>query len=112
MKRLRWPRSLRVQLLFGLVLLEALSLLLFATILIRQQTRETYDRAKVRLDHQSTSLAAQVQEALENNRAEAIATFTRMLGESPSVDTAKITDPHGNVLFVSAGSPANQSRTS
>ena len=108
MKRLRWPRSLRVQLLFGLVLLEALSLLLFATILIRQQTRETYDRAKVRLDHQSTSLAAQVQEALENNRAEAIATFTRMMGESPSVDTAKITDPHGNVLFVSAGSPANQ----
>ena len=97
--------------LFGLVLLEALSLLLFATVLIHQQAQGTYDRAKVRLEHQSTSLAVQAQEALHGGRPEAIAVSARMMGESPSVDTAKVTDPLGNVLFVSAGQISDQPLT-
>jgi PAS domain S-box-containing protein len=108
MKRRRWPRSIQFQFLFGLVLLEALSLLLFSTILIRQQAQETYDRAKVRLAHQATSLTVQVQESLRSGRTEAIADAVHMMGESPSVDTAKITDPHGTVLYDSTGLSIHQ----
>jgi signal transduction histidine kinase/HAMP domain-containing protein len=86
-----------------LLLLEVLSLLLFATVLIRQQTNEVVERAQLRLEHQATSLAEQVQEALQNGRPTAIDNSTRLMGESPSVDIARISDPRGRVLFVSIG---------
>ena len=107
MKLRGWPRSIRLQLLYGIVLLEALSLLLFAAILIRQQAHEVFDRARQRLEHQSTSLAVQTQEALEGGRSESISISARIMGEAPSVDTAKITDPQGNVLFDNEGQVAH-----
>src|ERR1700679_3722176 len=103
-----WPRTIRAQLLVGLVLLEALSWLLFATILIRQQARETFFRAQQRLEHQSTSVAAQSVEALRSGRPDLIQMAVRMMGEAPSVDTAKVTDPQGKVLFVSDGKVSDQ----
>jgi PAS domain S-box-containing protein len=103
-----WPRSIRFQLLFGLVALEAISLLLFAAILIRQQANEVHERARQRLEHQSTSLAMQTREALEGGRPESIAVAVQLMGEAPSVDTAKVTDTQGKVLFVNAGDPVNQ----
>ena len=44
-----WPRSIRLQMLAGLMLVEVLSILLFATLLTRQQTNEVYERAQHRL---------------------------------------------------------------
>ena len=103
MKLRGWPRSIRFQLLCGLVVLEALSLMLFAAVLIRQQRHETFDRARQRLEHQATSLAVQTQEALQGGRPEVIGISVRMMAEAPSVETAKVTDPQGRVLFGSAG---------
>jgi len=100
-----WPRSIRWQMLAGLVLLEALSLALFAALLIRQQTREIYDHAQHRLAHQATSVALQAKEALLQQRPGWVGVSVRMMGEAPSVAFAKVTDPAGNVLFVSAGEP-------
>jgi signal transduction histidine kinase/HAMP domain-containing protein len=108
LKVLGWPRTIRSQLLVGLVLLEALSLLFFAVLLLRQQGQETYLRAQQRLAHQSISLAAQSLEALQANRPEMIQMSVRMMGDAPSVDTAKITDPQGKVLFANAGQLADQ----
>ena len=90
------------------MLLEAISLLLFAAILIRQQAHEVFDRARQRLEHQSTSLAVQAQEALQGGRPESIVISTRMMGESPSVDIARVTDARGKILFSSEGSAAAQ----
>jgi len=98
-----WPRSIRSQLLLGLVLLEALSLLLFGAILVRQQARETYDRAQQRLEHQATSVAVQTREALQSGRPETVAISVRMMSKAPSVDTATVTDPQGKVLFFGPG---------
>ena len=98
-----WPRSIRSQLLLGLVLLEALSLLLFGTILIRQQRSETYVRAQQRLEHQATSLAVQTREAIQSGRPETVAISVRMMGKAPSVDTATVTDSQGGVLFFGPG---------
>ena len=103
-----WPRSIRWQMLAGLVLLEALSLGLFATLLIHTQTHEVYERAQQRLAHQATSVATQAKEALLQDRPSWVSLSVKMMGEAPSVAFAKITDPAGNVLFVSAGEPEDK----
>jgi PAS domain S-box-containing protein len=87
----------------GLLLLEALSIALFATLLIREESSEVRRRAEHRLAHQATSLALQAQEALLQERPAWVGLSVKMMGEGPSVDIAKVTDPAGNVLFVSKG---------
>ena len=103
MKIRAWPRSIRSQLLVGLVLLEALSLLLFGTLLVHQQTREIQAHVQQRLVHQASSLAVQVEEALKGGRPEVTAIATTMMGTAPSVDSSRITDAQGNILFASHG---------
>ena len=87
----------------GLVLLEALSLILFAALLIRQQGRETRQHARQRLVNQANSVALQAQEALLQQRPGWVGLSVKMMGEAPSVALAMVTDPAGNVLFVSKG---------
>jgi signal transduction histidine kinase/HAMP domain-containing protein len=89
----------------GLVLLEALSILLFAALLIRQQSQEVHQRMVQGLAHQVTSMALQAKEALMQNRPGWVGLSVKMVGESPSVALAMVTDPAGKVLFVSEGVP-------
>lgn len=103
MKVRGWPRSIRSQLILGLVALEALSLFLFGALLIRNQRAEIRDRAQQRLIHQSTSLAMQVGIALRTGHPDSIAGFVNMMGEAPSVETAKITDAQGRILYITGG---------
>ncbi len=100
-----WPRSIRWQMLAGLVLLEVLSIGLFAALLIRQQAHEVHQHMLHRLEHQSTSMALQATEALQQQRPGWVGLSVKMMGEAPSVSFAKVTDPAGNVLFVSNGEP-------
>ena len=100
-----WPRSIRWQMFAGLVLLEVLSIALFAALLIRQQAHEVHEHMLHRLAHQSTSMALQAMEALQQDRRTWVGLSVKMMGEAPSVSFAKITDPAGNILFVSAGEP-------
>ena len=100
-----WPRSIRWQMLAGLTLLEVLSLALFAALLIHQQTHEVFQRAQHRLAHQATSVALQAKEALLQQRPVWVGLSVKMMGEAPSVAFAKVTDPAGNVLYVSSGEP-------
>jgi PAS domain S-box-containing protein len=100
-----WPRSIRWQMLAGLVLLEVLSIALFATLLIRQQAHEVHEHMLHRLAHQSTSMALQATEALQQDRRSWVGLSVKMMGEAPSVAIAKVTDPAGNVLFISMGEP-------
>jgi PAS domain S-box-containing protein len=87
----------------ALVLLEALSLILFAALLIRQQGRETRQHARQRLANQADSVAQQAQEALLQQRPGWVGLSVKMMGEAPGVAFAMVTDPAGNVLFVSQG---------
>ena len=98
-----WPRSLRLQMLAGLVLLEVLSIGLFVALLVRQQAHEVHDRMMHRLAHQATSMALQSNEALEQQRNSWVGLSVVMMGEAPSVAFAKVTDPAGNILYVSQG---------
>ena len=98
-----WPRSIRWQLLAGLLLLEALSFGLFATLLVHQQERRLYLRGRQSLLYQSTSLAVQSAEAMGQDRPTWVDLSVKMMMNSPTVESAKISDPAGGVLFSSGG---------
>src|SRR5207237_10230991 len=93
-----WPRTIRWKLLVGLVLLEALSITLFALLLVRLQSRDLRMHAQERLTSQATSVASQSQEALLENRLDWLEGSVRMMGKAPSVAQAKVTDPDGKVV--------------
>lgn len=97
-----WPRSIRWQLLTGLLLLEALSIGLFAALLVHQQERRIYLRARQTLAYQSTALAVQSAEALGQERASWVDLYVKMMVNSPTVEATKISDPAGGVLFSSS----------
>lgn len=101
-----WPRTVRWQLIIWLMLLEALSVGLFATVLVRLQGNEVRVHALERLAHQSTSVAAQAEEAYRQQRPDLVLPSLRMMGAAPSVERARITDAQGKVLYVSDGDPA------
>jgi PAS domain S-box-containing protein len=100
-----WPRSIRWQMLAGLVLLEALSIGLFTALLIRQQAHEVHVHMLHRLEHQANSMALQASEALQQQRTSWVGLSVKMMGDAPSVAFAKVTDPSGNVLYASQGEP-------
>jgi len=98
-----WPRSIRWQMLAGLVLLELLSIVLFGVLLVNKQGSEIRQRTRQRLANQAMSLALQAKEALEQDKPGWVGTSVRTMGDSPNVRFAKVTDPSGNMLFVSKG---------
>src|SRR3954452_22286828 len=98
-----WPRTIRWKMLLGLVLLEALSITLFALLLVRLQGNDLRQDARERLRSQATSVASQAQEAMLEDRSDWLAHVVRMMDNAPSVAQAKVTDPGGAVLAVSPG---------
>lgn len=107
-----WPRSIRWQMLAGVVLLETLSIALFTALLLYQQAKESHFRAKVRLLYEANSLAVQAREALQHEHPDWIGLSVIMMGEAPTVATAKVTDAAGHVLFSSQGEAAKHPLTS
>jgi PAS domain S-box-containing protein len=87
----------------GLLLLETLSMLLFGGLLFHQQTQDIYRRARVRLMFEAESVALQSSEALQQQRPGWVGLSVKMMGEAPTVSLVKVTDPTGNILFVSKG---------
>src|SRR3954468_3905652 len=98
-----WPRTIRWKMLLGLVLLEALSISLFALLLIRLQSRDLRLHTRQILMSQANSLADQAQEAMLENRPDWLAGAARMIDRAPRVAQAKVNDPAGDVLAVSPG---------
>ena len=100
-----WPRSIRWQMILALALLEALSISLFGLLLLRQQQNEVRMRAVQRLAYEASSMAVQAREALIQQRPGWVGVSVTMMGAGPTVAVAKVTDPVGNVLFMSPGEP-------
>jgi PAS domain S-box-containing protein len=96
-----WPRSIRWQMLASLLLLEILSISLFAELLTRQQQSRVYVRAQFWLTYESQALSSQIAEALEKQNPGWIDVTVRTVGKSPNIAIAKVTDPAGNMLYMS-----------
>jgi PAS domain S-box-containing protein len=102
-----WPRSIRWQMLAGLLLLEVLSIGFFAALLTRQQIVRSHRLIRQRLTYEATSLALQSGDALVENRYDWVESAVRLLGNSPTVTLAKVSDAAGKVLYLSKGDPAS-----
>jgi PAS domain S-box-containing protein len=87
----------------GLVLLEILSIGLFAALLTEQQMHRVQQRAQYWLTYESASLATQAAEALEEQRPGWVSSSVNSTGVAPNIALAKVTDPAGTVLYISKG---------
>ncbi len=87
----------------GLLLLEVLSVGFFAGVLARKEIRRTDRLVHQRLTYDANLLAMQAADAVNEGRAAWLQSFVEMMGHSPTITIAKITDPAGNVLHVSKG---------
>lgn len=95
-----WPRSIRWQMLAGLMALEVFSLALFVGLLMRQQWKEENRSTNQRLLHQTDQLALEVQNAWKDGRQEWIPAVLRMTGSAPGVQAAKIADSKGKLQIL------------
>jgi signal transduction histidine kinase len=92
------PRSIRGQLILGLILFEGLLVVGFATLLVREQASEIHERARVRLESEVNLLALQSQESLAQGQAGYLEPILRATINSPSIRAAVVTDRNGVVI--------------
>lgn len=98
-----WPRSIRWQMLAGLLLLEILSIALFIGVLTQQQKQRVHRRAQYWLTYEATAMALQVAEGMDQSSPWWVSSSVRTAGRAPNIAQAKVTDPAGNVLYTSSG---------
>ena len=104
-----WPRTIRWQMLFSLVIIEVISIALFALLLVRHEQVESERRTAQRVKDQSAELAIQAAQGIVQERPDWVGLAVKVISNSPSVARAKITDAAGKVLFNSGGNAAAQS---
>src|SRR3984957_11758776 len=92
------PRSIRGQLISGLVLFEGLLVIVFATLLVREQASEIHERARQRLESEVNLLALQSQDSLAQGQAGYLVPILRTMVNSPGIRAALVTDIHGRVI--------------
>ena len=97
------PRSIRGQLISGLILFEGLLVIGFATLLVREQASEIHERARVRLESEVNLLALQSQDSLTQSsvtgvQAGYLAPILRAMVNSPNIRAAVVTDANGRVI--------------
>lgn len=99
----RKPRSIRGQLISGLILFEGLLVIGFATLLVREQASEIHERARVRLESEVNLLALQSQDSLTQSSVTGVqvgylAPILRAMVNSPNIRAAVVTDANGRVI--------------
>ncbi len=92
------PRSIRGQLISGLILFEGLLVVTFAILLVREQATEIHERARARLDSEVRQLALQSQDSLAQGQTQYLEPILRAMTNSPSVRAALVTDVNGRVI--------------
>ena len=92
------PRSIRGQLISGLVLFEGLLVVVFATLLVREQASEIHERARLRLESEVNLLALQSQDSLAQGQAGYLLPILRTMVNSPGIRAALVTDSNGRVI--------------
>src|ERR1700761_9041588 len=92
------PRSIRGQLITGLILFEGLLVIVFATLLVNEQASEIHERARLRLESEVNLLALQSQESLSHGHGEYLLPILRAMANSPSIRAAMVTDTVGRVI--------------
>src|SRR5271170_4149541 len=92
------PRSIRGQLISGLMLFEGLLVVVFATLLVREQALEIHERARLRLESEVNLLALQSQDSLAQGQAGYLVPILRAMVNSPVIRAVMVTDINGRVI--------------
>ena len=92
------PRSIRGQLISGLILFEGLLVVVFSILLVREQASEIHERARMRLESEVNLLALQSQDSLAHGEAGYLVPILRAMINSPSIRAAVVTDSNGRVI--------------
>ncbi|HET6219005.1 MAG TPA: ATP-binding protein [Acidobacteriaceae bacterium] len=92
------PRSIRGQLISGLILFEGLLVIVFASLLVREQASEIHERARLRLESEVNLLALQSQDSLSQGQIGYLVPILRAMTNSQSIRAAVVTDSNGRVI--------------
>ena len=92
------PRTIRGQLIAGLVLLEGLLFVLFAAFTVREHVTDTRQRTERRLEYQTTVLASEAAYGLSDHNLDRLVKTLHVMRSAPSVWAAQLTDLQGRTL--------------
>jgi len=95
------PRTIRGQLMSGLILFEILVLAVVSLVLVREQRRELQNRTDRRLEYQASLLAIQGSAAMEDHQYSTLDRIMTAARDAPSIHAVQITDLQGRTLFSS-----------
>ncbi|HZD49663.1 MAG TPA: ATP-binding protein, partial [Silvibacterium sp.] len=95
------PRTIRGQLMAGLILFEVVVLALLSAALIREQREELRARTDQRLEYQARGLAAQTSGAIKIGQLSSLQDIVDNLREAPGIHAVQITDTQGRTLVSS-----------
>jgi signal transduction histidine kinase len=97
--RIYSPRTIRGQLMGGLILFEVIVLALLAFLMAQEQHKELISRTDQRLEYESDSLVRQSRLAFEDRQLASLDRIVEGMRTAPGISFVQITDPHGNTLF-------------
>jgi len=95
------PRTIRGQLMSGLILFEVIVLAVLSAALIHEQKAELRSRSERRLEYQARGLAAQAAGAIKVDQIDPLQGVVDNLRNSPSIRAVQITDAQGRTLISS-----------
>lgn len=100
--RLLRPRTIRGQLMSGLILFEVIVLAVVSILLVREQRKELQTRTDRRLEYQASLLAIQGSAAIEDNQYGTLDRVIAATRDAHSIHAVQITDLQGRTLVSSA----------
>ena len=95
------PRTIRGQLMAGLIVFEVAVVAVLSAVLIREQGAELYSRTEQRLEFQARALAAATRGAIKAGQIASLQTVVDNLREAPGIRAVQITDTQGRTLVSS-----------
>ena len=96
------PRTIRGQLLVGLIVFEILLITVFAIFVIQEHVSELKSRETRRLEYQSKMVALMAQVALAEDRPDILKRTMALMMEAPSIKSVNITDMQGKTILASS----------
>jgi signal transduction histidine kinase len=95
------PRTIRGQLMRGLIVFEVIVLALLSVVLINQQQKELHSRTARRLEYQAGVLAVQASGAIGSGQIDDLQRVVDAMRAAPSISAVLITDVQGKTLLSS-----------
>ena len=95
------PRTIRGQLIAGLIAFEILLVSVFAFFVIQERTAEIKSREGRRFEYQSSLVALTAQVAIAEGRPEILRRAIALMMEAPTIKAIKVTDPQGHTILES-----------